>query len=252
MMPDLEVMHCHDEFIPDWVEYSCFDAEILYFLRETLSAQLAEIPTQEEQMGNNLALYVKYWRPFGELLTDMERNGFRIDMDHLRSCELLAEKEWKQRQNNFLDWIYSTQEDAADFNPASTAQMQQMLFGPFEKKEQKQKREKQAKRTGGSDPFEAEYQNQEVELFRVENTSGFIKEGGTRPLKYRQMPIRGFGLEPISYTKSGMPAADALVIKALAGDDPENGKYGKAYEQFVSRGKEQEGINISIALDNWL
>ena len=37
MMPDLEVMHCAEQFVPDWVEYSCFDAEILYFLRETLS-----------------------------------------------------------------------------------------------------------------------------------------------------------------------------------------------------------------------
>lgn len=37
MMPDLELMHCSKQFIPDWVEYSCFDAEILYFLRETLA-----------------------------------------------------------------------------------------------------------------------------------------------------------------------------------------------------------------------
>ena len=37
LMPDLELMHCSEQFIPDWVEYSCFDAEILYFLRETLS-----------------------------------------------------------------------------------------------------------------------------------------------------------------------------------------------------------------------
>jgi hypothetical protein len=37
MMPDLELMHCCPDFIPDWVEYSCFDAEILYFLRETLA-----------------------------------------------------------------------------------------------------------------------------------------------------------------------------------------------------------------------
>jgi DNA polymerase-1 len=41
-------------------------------------------------MGDNLTLYMKYWRPFGELLTDMERNGFMIDKDHLRGIELRA------------------------------------------------------------------------------------------------------------------------------------------------------------------
>ena len=40
MMPDLELIHCSEEFIPDWVEYSCFDAEILFYLRETLAYQL--------------------------------------------------------------------------------------------------------------------------------------------------------------------------------------------------------------------
>ena len=119
MMPDLELMHCSEEFIPDWVEYSCFDAEILYFLRETLSYQLVQIKTKEEMMGDNLTLYMKYWRPFGELLTDMERTGFKMDRDHLRNCELVAMKDSEQHQNKFLDWVYSTQEDASDFNASS-------------------------------------------------------------------------------------------------------------------------------------
>ena len=90
MMPDLEVMHCAEQFVPDWVEYSCFDAEILYFLRETLSVQLSAMPTNEESMGDNLTLYVKYWRPFGALLTDMEQTGFKIDSSYLKTCELQA------------------------------------------------------------------------------------------------------------------------------------------------------------------
>lgn len=35
-------------------------------------------------MTNNFDLYSKYWLPFGELLTDMEREGFKIDTDHLK------------------------------------------------------------------------------------------------------------------------------------------------------------------------
>jgi DNA polymerase-1 len=93
MMPDLELMHCSPQFIPDWVEYSCFDAEILYFLRETLAYQLLQKKTNEEMMGDNLTLYMKYWRPFGEILTDMERTGFQIDKEYLRQCELVAMKD---------------------------------------------------------------------------------------------------------------------------------------------------------------
>jgi len=119
MMPDLELMHISKQFIPDWVEYSCFDAEITYFLRETLSYQLSRIKTKEEQMGDMLNLYVKYWRPFGELLTDMEHQGIKIDRKYLEKCELEAIKEQEEHKNKFLQWVYSTQEDASDFNASS-------------------------------------------------------------------------------------------------------------------------------------
>lgn len=66
------------------------------------------------------------------------------------------------------------------------------------------------------------------------------------------MPIRGFGLTPISFTEKGMPKCDAVVIKELAGKDPVKGKFGKAYEELKERGLEQEAIEMSIALDSWL
>jgi hypothetical protein len=42
------------------------------------------------------------------------------------------------------------------------------------------------------------------------------------------------------------------VIRALAGKNPQKGNYGLAYEQFLERGDEEQGIRISIALDHWL
>lgn len=44
------------------------------------------------------------------------------------------------------------------------------------------------------------------------------------------------------------------MIKALAGSDPQNGKYGLAYEQMKKRNpsQEEEGIKLSIALDHWM
>lgn len=37
VMPDIEEMHTDARFVAKWVEYSCFDAEITFFLRETLA-----------------------------------------------------------------------------------------------------------------------------------------------------------------------------------------------------------------------
>ena len=79
MFPELEEMHTDERYVKNWVDYSAYDAEITYFLRETLSAKLLCLPTKEEGMGSMLGLYTKYWLPFGELLTDMERFGFKVN-----------------------------------------------------------------------------------------------------------------------------------------------------------------------------
>ena len=86
-MPSVEELHTSSEFVRDWIEYATFDAEITYFLRETLALQLRSLRTDAEGLSNNLNLYLKYWRPFGELLTDMEREGFQIDLEHMKQIE---------------------------------------------------------------------------------------------------------------------------------------------------------------------
>jgi DNA polymerase I len=93
VFPDIEEMHTDPKHVTSWVDYSTFDAEITYFLRETLAKQLEELITNEENMQNLGVLYTKYWLPFGELLTDMERAGFRIDVDYLKEIELMAERD---------------------------------------------------------------------------------------------------------------------------------------------------------------
>jgi DNA polymerase I len=85
LFPDIEEMHTDERYVEKWVEYSCFDAEITYFLRETLAKKLCQLETKEEGMENLLNLYAKYWLPFGELLTDMERAGIRVNVDYLKS-----------------------------------------------------------------------------------------------------------------------------------------------------------------------
>lgn len=112
MFPDIEEMHTDSRYVRPWVEYSTFDAEITFFLRETLAYQLAQLRTNEEEMHDLCGLYAKYWLPFGELLTDMEREGFKIDTGYLKEIELTAEKDKKEYENKFLEWVYSVQDDA--------------------------------------------------------------------------------------------------------------------------------------------
>lgn len=102
-------MHTDPRHVEKWVEYSCFDAEITFFLRETLAKLLTQLKTPEEGMDHLLSLYSKYWLPFGELLTDMERNGIKINVDHLKQIQLTAEKDKLQYEDAFLQWVHSVQ-----------------------------------------------------------------------------------------------------------------------------------------------
>jgi DNA polymerase-1 len=102
IFPDIEEMHTDEKYVRPWVEYSTFDAEITYFLRETLAYQLSCLETKEEGLSDMGALYAKYWLPFGELLTDMERIGIRIDLNHLKEAELTAERDKIEYEQKFL------------------------------------------------------------------------------------------------------------------------------------------------------
>lgn len=159
MFPDIEEMHTDEKHVTPWVEYSCFDAEITYFLRETLSYQLCELVTKEEGMKDLSELYGKYWLPFGELLTDLERVGFKVDTNYLKEIELTAQKDKIEYEQKFLQWVYKIQEDAQEFNPSSAQQLQQLLFAPFNKKAAKVLDE------NGNPKFEFP----EVREFRVDN-----------------------------------------------------------------------------------
>jgi len=56
IFPDIEEMHTDEKYVRPWVEYSTFDAEITYFLRETLAYQLSCLETKEEGLSDMGAL----------------------------------------------------------------------------------------------------------------------------------------------------------------------------------------------------
>ncbi len=61
------------------------------------------------------------------------------------------------------------------------------------------------------------------------------------------MIIKGLGLEIISYTETGMPAADLPVLKVLAGN-PEKGDFGKIGEYYNKKGDNEMAIIASKSI----
>jgi DNA polymerase-1 len=133
VFPDIEEMHTSAKYVEKWVEYSVFDAEITYFLREALTYELCNVKIESENMRSMYDLYCKYWLPFGDLLTDMEREGIMIDVDRLKQKQIEAENDRNKHEEAFINWVQSIQPNAKGFNPSSTQQMQQLLFAPFNK-----------------------------------------------------------------------------------------------------------------------
>jgi DNA polymerase-1 len=150
IMPDIEELHTNPKFVKDWITYSVLDAEVTYYLRDMLQQQLQSLHTQtfthknpiEGKYQNNYELYINYWRPFGELMTDMERVGIKIDVGYLKNIQIQAENDIKNHEKKFIEWVQSEQPEAREFNPGSTAQLQQLLFAPCKRRLSKEKASK--------------------------------------------------------------------------------------------------------------
>ncbi|KAL4512005.1 hypothetical protein ABPG72_012850 [Tetrahymena utriculariae] len=132
--PNTIRMHTDPELLEKWVHYSCLDAEITFFVFQVLKDELKSLSTNFEDMRNMLDLYNKYWKPFGEILTDLERRGFELNLEHLEKIRVQAENDMTKLEKQFLDWVCSTQQGLEQFNYSSTQQLQQLFFAPFKRK----------------------------------------------------------------------------------------------------------------------
>lgn len=65
------------------MKYGTFDSEITFYLYHTLKNLMQGLPIQFQSLKNIFEIYQKYWLPFGELLTDIERRGIRVNKEHL-------------------------------------------------------------------------------------------------------------------------------------------------------------------------
>ncbi len=186
IMPEIEELHTNPKYYTDWVKYSVIDAEVVFYLRDVFQRYLQSLTTQSlthfnpvsSRVKNNYEFYLNYWREFGELLTDMEREGIKIDISYLQvrfklfyfkkqKIQIQAETDLKLHENKFLDWVHSVDYELRGFNPGSTQQIQQLFFGPCYKKVNAKNKHKYAKQIQNK----ADSENQELYDDEVEKNS---------------------------------------------------------------------------------
>lgn len=82
-MPDILELHTSAEFTERWVKYGIMDAEITHLLFHTFKGMMTGLPVKRFGLDTTWDLYQRYWLPFGEILTDMERRGIYVNQEHL-------------------------------------------------------------------------------------------------------------------------------------------------------------------------
>ena len=129
-IPPIEVLQRDPRFREKFIAYSCYDAVGTWRLHQQLVELLKKMPW----ISNDTNLYDYYWanmREFGEVLTDMERRGVRVDAkDYLASIERQARKDRADHLTKFRQWVATViGPDGLAINPASSVQLCTLLFG---------------------------------------------------------------------------------------------------------------------------
>ena len=236
-LPPVEDIQRDPFFRPHWIYYSTYDTQSTWEVREVLASRLLRVEWLPPPAGADPAappepqrsmyeFYTKYWRPFGELLCDLESEGIFV---HARTflpvVEQQAEADKERHMDHFRSWAKTQQAAACDMNIHSATQKQHFFFA------------------GRGVPRK----------FQVDNTEGWVdpdsKSGKAK--KKRDFILEGLGMPVVETTEKKLPAVSLKVLKTLAGKmaDPSMGtaaKYGTAFKHF---GEGDAGKNACEAID---
>jgi len=142
-LPPIEVMQRDPKHREKFIRYSAFDAEGTWLIRNKLQDELEKMPWLR---GRNLyEYYIDNMRPFGEVLTDLERRGIRVDaQDYLKGVEVQARKDRAAHVEIFRKWAAKQiGPDGLAINPASSVQLCTFLFGGAENPNTKEHTERE-------------------------------------------------------------------------------------------------------------
>lgn len=127
-----------------WMDYSTFDTLVTWKLHQVLWDRLGRTrptaPVAGQPTVGLLEFYERFWRPFAEVLCHIEERGLRVDRDFLCKQLKVAEDDLRKEREAFMNFIhqqwerlYPNNEQLLEsfecFNPNSTHQMRQLLYG---------------------------------------------------------------------------------------------------------------------------
>ena len=141
-----------------------------------------------------------------------------------------------------MSFIKECQPEAYEFNPSSTQQLQQLLFAPFKRKKSTDNKIDQNKKNYVKTIVEDNEEDNPLKItrnlteindfsktryFKVAKIPDFeypeyIENPKNRKLKFRQMPVIGYGIKSIKESLSGLPSVDTDVLKKLSDGPIEN------------------------------
>ena len=127
-IPSISEMHTNPNIVKNWVFYGTLDAELTYYLFHALKSLMIKLPVNFENLKTIWDVYLKYWQPFGLILTDIEREGIFINIKHLCYCLEQASRDYFSMRMGFQDFIREYMVDSPEFNPMSNTQMQQVHY----------------------------------------------------------------------------------------------------------------------------
>ncbi len=215
------------EFRKDWIEYSTQDAELTYKLYEFFAHKLSSMKINGancvdgfvDSYRNLFSVYWKWILPFGEMLTDMERLGFKVDVELLKVADSAADKDRIALEDSFRNWAESKSVGAQYMNVHSDRQKQQLLFAPCRNKKNPELH-MEATKTFVVEQTGVQAKRLQSELERKGGSSGRnSSEKGWKIKKLKKdVVLRGLGKKPSEYTISGWPSVSASALHKLAGN----------------------------------
>lgn len=252
VLDPVEVLQLCPERRCKWISYSAYDAKATWQLSQALQAKLkimkcemdpALQPLEMGRCRNMWEMYKDFWRPFGELLTDMEKEGMMVNREHLAEAQKRANIDQEAASELFKRWASSKVPDAQHMNVGSGTQLRQLLYAGVANSKSKQPAHKAAAKgeaAAADDRLELE------RVFKVPNVISYVEPDSKTKKPKKNMDIRLYGLwgqgqpvgvQPEVFTPSGWPAVSTPVLRSLAG------KPGAALKAL----KEKYGVDLHVA-----
>jgi hypothetical protein len=138
VLPDVTTLQTSPETRYNWIDYSTLDAQATWLLRESLECKLRNMPVEackilSAKPGFTVCatmwdFYQQNWKPFGELLVDLETNGMLVDKEQLQVAETLAQGHQQDAENHFRSWAEQRCEGARWMNVGSGAQVRPLVL----------------------------------------------------------------------------------------------------------------------------